>query len=217
MRAFITETLIHSHDKMIQIRYTRCMKLSILPFLFSVKIMSATIFFKPLTQSDLPLLFAWFRQPYIAQLWAEPSDYPIFEQKWLSKLHNSLDTTHRYIACDEHGPFGYIHYYHVNDNDRSHFPNVAIPAGSVGMDLFIADQTRLGKGLGTQMIKSFIAHLKAQEPACPAIIIDPAPDNTRAIACYKKVGFEEVGEFVVPYGGPAGIGPGATLLMKFTF
>lgn len=111
-------------------------------------------------------------------------------------------------------PIAYIKYHRVNNEDRAHFKGVKIPDNSIGIDLFIGDQQYLGRGYGTTLLKEFIAHIKTQEPQCAAIIIDPAPDNIRAIACYQKVGFEKKGIFKVPY-GPTGEGPGDILLMIY--
>ena len=59
----------------------------------------------------------------------------------------------------------------------------------------------LGRGLGTRMVKAFVALLFA-DPAVTRIQTDPAPDNLRAIRCYEKAGFRPLGDIATP-DGPA--------------
>lgn len=164
---------------------------------------TAIFAFKPLTLMDLPLLFSWFCQPYVAQLWPEPKIWAEFETKWSE--HYNRD--HKFIAYLDNTPFAYIQYYHVTDEDRAKFHAEFIPEPSIGCDLFIGDPDYLGKGYGTELIKQFIEYAKHLEPTCKAVLIDPASDNYRAIACYKKVGFEKIGTYIVPYGTIKGPGP----------
>lgn len=173
--------------------------------------MATTFNFKKLTANDLPLLFKWFAQPYIAELWAEPKAWPEFEVKWLERL--SIDF--RFIAYLGNIPVGYIHYYHVNDDDRANFPDIVLPERVVGSDVFIGNPDYLNKGYGTQLIQQFIAFVKTAEPQCQAMIIDPASDNYRAIACYKKVGFKKLGTYVMSYGTINGPGPVDLMIYLF--
>lgn len=162
-----------------------------------------TFAFKPLILKDLPLLFTWFCQPYIANLWPEPKTYTEFEAKWTEHIQRD----HKFIAYLDDKPIAYLQYYHVNYEDRAKFHSAHIPEPSVGSDLFIGEPTYLNKGYGTELIIQFIQYVQKVEPTCKAVIIDPANDNHRAIACYKKVGFEKIGTYVVPYGTSTGPGP----------
>jgi RimJ/RimL family protein N-acetyltransferase len=165
---------------------------------------TAIFTFKSLALTDLPLLFGWFCQQHVAQLWPEPKTWAEFETKWSEYYKRN----HKFIAYLDDMPFAYIQYSHVTDEDRTKFHATPIPEPSIGCDLFIGDPNYLGKGYGTELIKQFIEYVKIYlEPTCKAILIDPASDNYRAIACYKKIGFEKVGTYVVPYGTIKGPGP----------
>jgi RimJ/RimL family protein N-acetyltransferase len=172
-----------------------------------------TFNFKPLAESDLPFLFEWFAQPYIAQLWKEP-DWRTFQEKYRKRI--SSNDIFPFVAYIDDKPIAYIKYHHVKDDDRALFPNVEIPAFSIGLDLFIGNPNYLGKGYGTHLVKEFIQFVQKIEPHCTTIIIDPAVDNHRAIRCYEKVGFKIVGTYITPY-GPTGEGPGPILLMMYNF
>ncbi len=177
-----------------------------------VAIKTLNFAFKPLVQADFALLFKWFQQPYIAKLWKEPQEWDFFKDKFTARL-GSIDTF-SFIAYLNDRPIGYIQYHLVNDDDRTLFPDISLPLNSVGIDLFIGEPECLNRGYGTKLLADFIEHIKKLEPNCMKIIIDPAPDNHRAIACYQKVGFKTKGTYMTPY-GPTGSGPGEILLMVY--
>jgi len=72
---------------------------------------------------------------------------------------------------------------------------------ALGIDQFIADPDRIGKGLGTRMIRAFLEVLFA-DPRATKVQTDPEPTNARAVACYRKAGFRDVG-LVETLDGPA--------------
>jgi len=171
------------------------------------------ISFAAVKDQDLALLYAWFQKPHIADLWKEPHDWGLFHNKFSHQLTRT--DCFSFLVLDGDTPFGYIQYHQVNDEDRLLFPDITIPSSSIGIDLFIGEPDYLNKGLGTKFIKEFLTFVQKKEPLCHMILIDPACDNYRAIACYKKVGFRERGAYQVPY-GPTGDGPGLILLMTLS-
>ncbi|MDI1460628.1 GNAT family protein [Catellatospora sp. KI3] len=60
-----------------------------------------------------------------------------------------------------------------------------------GMDLYLDPEVH-GRGLGSDAVRTLARHLIA-ERGHHRLVIDPAADNTAAIACYAKVGFRPVG------------------------
>jgi RimJ/RimL family protein N-acetyltransferase len=57
-----------------------------------------------------------------------------------------------------------------------------------GIDQFLANAEQLDLGLGTAMVRAFVAQLFTN-PAVRRIQVDPAPGNQRAIRSYEKAGF----------------------------
>ncbi len=62
---------------------------------------------------------------------------------------------------------------------------------SAGIDIFVAPEYQ-ERGLGTDAIRTLARHLIADR-GHHRLTIDPAADNVRAIAAYRKVGFRPVG------------------------
>lgn len=60
-----------------------------------------------------------------------------------------------------------------------------------GLDLFL-DPAVHGRGLGAETVRVVCAHL-IDDCRHHRLIIDPEVENTVAIACYRKVGFKEIG------------------------
>ena len=60
-----------------------------------------------------------------------------------------------------------------------------------GIDLFLRTDAA-GRGLGPDAIRTLAAHL-VDDRGHHRLTIDPAADNVRAIAAYRKVGFRPVG------------------------
>ena len=88
---------------------------------------------------------------------------------------------HHFLAFDRTGPIGFLQSYVACKAGDGWWPNETDP-GVRGIDQFLADATRLNHGLGTAMVRAFIAQLFA-DPAVTRIQTDPRPDNARAIRC----------------------------------
>jgi len=148
---------------------------------------SATIEFRPLTEADLPLTATWLARPHVAKWWAGPL-----------ALEPGL---RQFLAVLEGNPIGYLQSYQATAcHDEGWWLEVTDP-GVHGIDQFIADAARLGQGLGTRMVRAFVAELFA-DPRVTRAQVDPSPANGGAIRCYEKAGFRRVRAIVTP-DGPA--------------
>jgi aminoglycoside 6'-N-acetyltransferase len=162
-----------------------------------------TITFNVLHNTNVPLLFTWFKQPYIATWWQEPTEYGAFNKKWSTRITTKLteekNSFHGYIMLVNNDPIGYIQYYHITDKDRIGYP--PLPKNTVGIDLFIGNPAYLGKKLSVPIITAFISTIVIiNAPHTTMLIIDPATTNQRAIHVYEKAGFKKIGIFKKPYG-----------------
>jgi aminoglycoside 6'-N-acetyltransferase len=88
-------------------------------------------------------------------------------------------------------PFAFMQDYTVHGWDDHHF--AGLPKGSRGIDQYIGDPEMVGVGHGSAFIGMRMQALF--DEGAPVIATDPHPDNERAIAVYKKLGF-------VPSGPP---------------
>ena len=147
--------------------------------------------FKPVTVDDLPLLEGWMAQPHWREWWGEPHG----EIANICDMIEGKDTTRPFLFHIDGKPAGYIQYWHVGHHQNpswiSRNPWLAdLPRDAIGVDLSIGDGDDLSKGFGTAALKAFVDILRSLGHS--TIIIDPDPDNARAIRAYEKAGFRPV-------------------------
>lgn len=156
--------------------------------------------FRPLTERDLPLLLEWLGRPHLQRWWrAGTLTLDELREKYLPRIAGR-DAARPFVAFAGDLPVGYVQSYDATTGDGDYWPDDP-QIGTLGIDLFLAEEDRLGQGLGTSMASAFVA-LVMTDPSVTEIRVDPRPDNLRAIRCYTKVGFREAGPFVTP-DGPA--------------
>lgn len=136
--------------------------------------------FRSLTEDDLPMISRWLAEPHVAEWWGDP-------EQGLREIADAITdiATEPLIVELDGRPFAYLQTYdpHLEDDH----PYQDQPTGTLGMDISIGPREFLGKGHGSGAIAAFIQQLFSE--GVPRIIIDPHPDNTRAIRAYEKAGF----------------------------
>ncbi len=96
-------------------------------------------------------------------------------------------------------PIGFIQSYVAVDSHHDGWWLNEPDPGVRGIDQFLANAEQLGQGLGTRMIRAFIAQL-FDDSTVTRVQTDPSPDNHRAIRSYEKAGFRAAAEVETPYG-----------------
>ena len=133
------------------------------------------------------MLHEWLERPHVAEWW-RPT--PTLEE--LTEEHAAAfagDADHApYIVLLDGAPAGYIQSYVAVASHADGWWLDERDPGVRGIDQFIADASLLGRGLGTVMVREFVARL-FRDPAVTRVQTDPDPRNARAIRCYEKAGF----------------------------
>jgi RimJ/RimL family protein N-acetyltransferase len=158
------------------------------------------ISFRRLTRADLPMLVEWLARPHVAEWWGTPSTAEDVEREY-GPIVDGTGPHHAYVAYEGGEAIGFSQsYVPALCHDEGWWLEEHDP-GVRGIDQFLADQHRLGRGLGTAMVRAFVAWLFS-DPAVTRVQTDPEPGNPRAIRCYEKAGFRAVRE-IVTVDGPA--------------
>jgi aminoglycoside 6'-N-acetyltransferase-1b len=155
------------------------------------------IYFKRISEIDLPLLAEWLNRPHVAEWWGGDATLESVLSTYLPRLDDASEAV-PYFAYVGTEPIGYIQSYVAVEGDDGWWAGQHDP-GVRGIDQFLADAGRLGQGLGTRMIRDF-ARLLFQDSAVSKLQADPAPSNARAIRCYEKAGFRQAGRISTPDG-----------------
>ena len=134
--------------------------------------------FRPMTASDMPMMHAWLAHPHVVPWWHDADDF-----EFVSGDMNHHDMAQFIVHADER-PFGYLQCYRIGDWHVGFGPQ---PEGTRGIDQFIAEADMVGCGHGSAFIRQFADDLFAAGTS--RVVVDPRPDNPRAIRAYQKAGF----------------------------
>lgn len=128
------------------------------------------------TRQDAPALAAVLNEPAVARWWGE------FDlERVLADLVDADPEEHPFVIEHDGEIVGYIQAVEETEPDFRH----------AGIDLFLRTDAQ-GRGLGPDAIRTLAAHL-IDDLGHHRLTIDPAADNTRAIAAYTRLGFRPVG------------------------
>lgn len=135
------------------------------------------------TIADLPLLQRWDEEPHVVA--SDPND----DWHWEIELLKFPAWREQLVAEADGVPIGFVQ---IIDPalEESHYWGDA-PPNLRAIDIWIGEESYLGKGYGTQMMKQALARCFA-DPKVEAVIIDPLASNTRAVKFYVRLGFVPV-------------------------
>jgi len=136
------------------------------------------------TLADIDVLNRWDEQPHVIE--SDPND----DWGWETALAESPPWREQLIAEVDGRPIGFIQIIDPLLEETHYWGDVEPNLRAI--DIWIGEETDLGKGYGTQMMKLALARCFAAENVT-AVIIDPLASNTRAHKFYERLGFKVVG------------------------
>ncbi|HEV2413106.1 MAG TPA: GNAT family N-acetyltransferase [Candidatus Saccharimonadales bacterium] len=157
------------------------------------------IHFRPLKRDDFPLFIKWLAKPHVSRWWKEPATMEHVETKYAPAV-DGHDKTAMFIVEDDDRPVGFIQSYWIDDYPE-HAASVRVKA-AIGVDLFIGEEDRIGKGFGPALLKAFITDvISSKYPDARRVVADPSVDNLASIRAFEKAGFYK-GEITRDDDGP---------------
>jgi aminoglycoside 6'-N-acetyltransferase len=135
------------------------------------------------THADIGLLRHWDQQPHVVAATAHD------DWAWEVELYKVHDWREQLIAELDGRPIGYLEIIDPAREDTHYWGNVS--ANLRAIDIWIGEETDLGKGYGTRMMQLALARCFADQ-AVSAVLVDPLADNTRAHRFYERLGFRLV-------------------------
>jgi aminoglycoside 6'-N-acetyltransferase len=131
--------------------------------------------------------------------WTQRKTFEEVEAHYLPTIEGSEPTDH-FIALLDGEALGMIQAYVVSD-----YPEWAALLGEgegvAGVDLFIGEESMIGRGLGTEMISGFVQEIVFARRETVAVTADPDVRNTASVRAFEKAGFRAVREFIDPDDG----------------
>ncbi len=138
---------------------------------------------RPATIADLSLLRYWDEQPHVLE--SDPND----DWDWEAELLHQPEWRLQLIAQLGERPIGFVQ---IIDPalEETHYWGDA-PPGLRAIDIWIGEESDLGKGYGSEMMRQAL-RLCFEDPDVTAVLIDPLASNRRAHAFYERLGFRFV-------------------------
>jgi aminoglycoside 6'-N-acetyltransferase len=146
-----------------------------------------SIRFEPLTRDDLPQLLSWLQKPHVAEWWRDLQTMEQVEADHLPAIDGQEPSYHYVIVADDR-PVGMIQWYLVSD-----FPEweeiLHVGEGVAGVDLLIGEEDAVGRGLGPDVLRTFIDEVVFADGRAHAVVAGIEPGNTRSLRAFGKAGF----------------------------
>ncbi len=146
------------------------------------------IAFRPLCAGDLQQVFLWLLRPHVGKWYARtPSSFAEVVAKYGPRTEPGNPVSSFIVTLDG-ADVGYIQSYPVSE-----FPGYAAELGcgtdATGIDLFIGDPWRMGRGLGSAAARRFVDDVVFARAGVDTCIAGPSEGNAAAIRAFEKAGF----------------------------
>lgn len=147
------------------------------------------------TLKDVALLQYWDTKPHVQWATGEDGETRVKpdpdEEDWPGTIAQNADWQDILIAEETGRPIGVIQIIDPH-LEETHYWGACAP-NQRAIDIWIGEETDLGRGYGTQMMGLAIQRCFAP-PEVTAILIDPLLRNKKAIRFYRRLGFADVEE-----------------------
>lgn len=147
--------------------------------------------FRDYTPADGDMVASWVESAYTMRIWSAAcfASWPVTGEQLTALLEDrhAKDPTFRPMIAEEDGvPVGHI------------MVKIADPVKKmVHIGLFILNPEQRGKGLGSRMLRQVLDEVIFGEMGAELADLRVFLCNTRARACYERLGFREMGTGVI--------------------
>ncbi|MBX2879778.1 MAG: acetyltransferase [Granulosicoccus sp.] len=144
------------------------------------------LFIRQASLNDASILYQWDEKPHVKAATSNSGNVG-FDADWEEELAERDDGTEFFIAEVSGVPVGAMQ---IIDplTERSHYWGT-IGANHRAIDIWIGEESHLGRGYGTLMMRFAIDRCFSVAEVS-AILIDPLASNTQAHSFYRRFGFE---------------------------
>lgn len=142
-------------------------------------------------EDDLPAIDAWLRLPHVARWWTPETTAEAVISEYLLRVRGERDTQTVMLTVTEAGAaIGWSQWYLWADYPAE---AAAMEASDreVGIDYAIGDPSRIGRGLGSQLIAALVIEVRRCIPGA-GLLVGPEAGNWASRRVLEKNGFELV-------------------------
>ena len=150
--------------------------------------------FRVMEMDDLRLLHEWLQRPHVRRWWSKHETYQEVVDSYSPAIEGS-DPTDLYFVLLAGREIGFIETYLVADYPE-YASLVGRGEGTAGVDLFIADRTLTGKGIGSEILRRFVSQIVFADATTRRCVAGPEAANVASVRAFEKAGFRVVSAFV---------------------
>jgi aminoglycoside 6'-N-acetyltransferase len=138
---------------------------------------------------DLELVEAWLSAPHVARWYLAGSSVEQ-ELDHLRQAVTGEQPVHALVVEAGDEPIGWCQWYRC-EIDPDWAADMGAGPGDIGVDYAIGEADRVGRGLGTELVRALVELVRAEDPA--AVFSDPEERNAASRRVLEKNGFELMG------------------------
>ncbi|MQY08766.1 GNAT family N-acetyltransferase [Actinomadura macrotermitis] len=154
------------------------------------------ITFRALGEQDFPLLKGWLEQPHVARWWNHETSMEAVVRDFGPGTRGE-EPGEDLLAFLDGAPFGLVQRAWLADYPEDLVPLgeiVQVPEGALEIDYLIGDPGRVGRGLGTLMIRSMLERTWEELPTATCVIVPVVAGNVASWRALEKAGLRRIGE-----------------------
>lgn len=155
-----------------------------------------SIEWRPVAEADFPLLSDWLARPHVHRYWHHDHT-PEGVAADFGPGTRGEEAGEDLLVFVDGAPTALVQRARIADypEDQEEFSRIVdVPPGAVTIDYLIADQSRIGQGLGTAIIRAVVADTWSKYPECTAIIVSVVAGNIASWRALEKAGFRRIAE-----------------------
>jgi RimJ/RimL family protein N-acetyltransferase len=161
----------------------------------------AQLSFRPLTEADVPRLWAWFDAPHARRWFARERTAASIVEEFMGYLAGS-EPIHNYIVMYAGRDIGLVQWTRLGNFSLQMNGYEVTDPDVVNVDILIGDAGHVRRGLGAPLVRRFLDEIVfAADPRFQTCLIDPERENSAAIRAYEKAGFTFVRTVIDPEDG----------------
>ena len=137
-----------------------------------------------MTRADLPLMHEWMNREHVRRWWSDAATPEAVEGRYGDAI-DGAEPTRMFVIEVDGVAAGSIQTYLVSD-----YPEwIGDEPGVAGVDLFIADESLTGRGLGPRVLAEFAKTIVFADEAVTALVAAPEVANLASVRAFEKAGF----------------------------
>ncbi|MEU8221917.1 GNAT family N-acetyltransferase [Kribbella sp. NPDC048915] len=144
--------------------------------------------------ADAPRIALWMQRPHIVRWWQQ--DWCV--ERWAQEIERQVAGEHStpYVVAVDGEEFAYVEVYRVRHDRLAKY--YVYGEDDRGVHVAIGDVSRVGRGLGKQLLRSLAEQVFLAEPACAQVVAEPDIDNVPSVRAFTAAGFVQHGELRLP-------------------